>query len=502
MDSENTENKFGPEKQITDEQNNIIENNQSSAETAGLFDNTEKAQKIDAAGSDDTIIEYGEDKGFFGKAENDKPVQNIQTAVPVLSSRDNEKKKLKKFIVLVCVVCALAGGIIGGVISGLAVKSSVSASETTAGETTAAAENSADSVVETAAVSASSSGETTTASVSASAAASSDNGTSSSSSSSKSALTAAEIYKQNVNSVVSIESVLSTGKSYGTGFIVSSDGYIVTNYHVVSSATGVNITLYDDSEYKASIVGYEENNDIAVLKIEPETEISCVTYGLSSNLSVGDTIYIIGNPLGDLTFTFTSGIVSALNRLIAADDGMTINMFQTDAAVNSGNSGGPVFNAYGNVVGIASAKYASSSIEGLGFCIPIDDVSSMINEIIEKGYVSGKPLMGISVYDTVTSTYGFLQSVRSINGAKVAAVGTNSAAVNSGIAVDDIITAVNGEAVSSVSSLKTILTSYRSGDTVTLTVYRGESEITLQMTFDEYEPTSSTRTSYSNVYDL
>ncbi len=426
---------------------------------------------------------------------------SVNPGVPVLSSKS--KKNSKKIILLLCLICALAGGITGGVVSGLVVKSSISVSQNTDSDTVITSSYSENDNSESTTSSDADQTQTTLASAdNTNQSQTSDNTSNTSSLSKTTELTASEIYSQNVGSVVSIEAVYGGTTSYGTGFIVSDEGYIVTNYHVISDTTNVTISLYDDTEYAATIVGYEENNDIAVLKIETAVQLSSVVYGISSNLSVGDSIYIIGNPLGDLTFTLTTGVVSALNRLVEGEDGMSINMFQTDAAVNSGNSGGPVFNRYGQVVGIASAKYASSSIEGLGFCIPIDDVSSMINEIINKGYVSGKPLMGISVYDTVTSSYGFIQSARSINGAKVAAVGTNSAAVNSGIQVDDIITAVDGETVSSVSSLKTILTSYRCGDTVTLTVYRDNSTISLTMTFDEYEPVSSTRTSYSNVYDL
>ena len=270
---------------------------------------------------------------------------------------------------------------------------------------------------------------------------------------------------------------------------------------MVDGAKSVLVTLYDDRQYTATIVGYEEMNDIAVLQIKPDGKIQSLIYGVSSDLSVGDPVYIIGNPLGDLTFTLTTGVVSALNRLVDTGSGMEINMFQTDAAVNSGNSGGPVFDEHGYVVGIASAKYASASIEGLSFCIPIDDVRSMIDEIINKGYVSGKPVIGVSVYDREVTDYGFIQSTRSLSGAKIAAVGSDTAAAKAGLQVGDIIVGLDGEAVTSVSVLRTLLADHRSGDTVKLTVSRNGRQTGVSVTLDEYEP-SDPRTSYSNVYDV
>ena len=216
---------------------------------------------------------------------------------------------------------------------------------------------------------------------------------------------------------------------------------------------------------------------------------------------VGEEVVAIGNPLGDLTFTLTRGVVSALNRLIDTGSGFSINMFQTDAAINSGNSGGPVFDEHGFVVGIASAKYASSSIEGLSFCVPIDDVRSMIDEIINKGYVSGKPLVGISVCDREVVSYGFIQSARSINGAKVVAVGEDTAASKSGILVGDIIVSASGREIRSVSELRSVLCDYRRGDIITFKINRNGVYMEISLILEEYEP-SAPRTNYSYVYDL
>ena len=312
---------------------------------------------------------------------------------------------------------------------------------------------------------------------------------------------AKEIYQNNVESVVSIEVRSNYSKGFGTGFIISEEGYIVTNYHVVENARECYVTLYDDSVYTAEIVGYEETNDIAVIKIKPQGTIHSLVYGNSSALSVGDNVYVIGNPLGDLTFTLTNGVVSALNRLIETDDGISINMFQTNAAINSGNSGGPVFDEHGYVVGIASAKYAAASIEGLSFCIPIDDVRSMIDEIINKGYVSGKPVLGVSACDREVENYGFIQRSRSIGGVKLVIVESGSAADRAGLKVGDIIVSADSTKITSVSELKTVLTGYRSGDIITLDIIRDGVRYNVSLILGEYSP-AQPRTNYSYVYDL
>lgn len=414
--------------------------------------------------------------------------------VPVVTRE--KKKDYKKIVPILCAVCAVVGGLIGGMISGLIVKKSDSQPETASLQSVYHETTTQQSVLAAA--------ETTTANVPVGESTTVKSGTYTSSEDKPSpefTFSAKEIYQYNVDSVVSIEVSKQGGKSYGTGFIISEEGYIVTNYHVVDGAKSVLVTLYDDRQYTATIVGYEEMNDIAVLQIKPDGKIQSLIYGVSSDLSVGDPVYIIGNPLGDLTFTLTTGVVSALNRLVDTGSGMEINMFQTDAAVNSGNSGGPVFDEHGYVVGIASAKYASASIEGLSFCIPIDDVRSMIDEIINKGYVSGKPVIGVSVYDREVTDYGFIQSTRSISGAKIAAVGSDTAAAKAGLQIGDIIVGLDGEAVTSVSVLRTLLADHRSGDTVKLTVSRNGRQTNISVTLDEYEP-SDPRTSYSNVYDV
>lgn len=437
---------------------------------------------------------------FSGQTENVTTADNEKTDIPVVGAvpvvKNTPTDNMKKVTVLMCVLCALAGGILGGIISGTIIKNSIEKDTITviASDTT---QTTTEKQTET-----TTKNETTTANNDTQINISSGTVTSSNDKPSLDiSFSAKEIYKYNVDSVVSIEVRDSYSKGYGTGFIVSEKGYIVTNYHVVENATNVTVTLYDESQYTAKVIGFEESNDLAVIKIEPKGKIESLIYGKSSDLSVGDDVYVIGNPLGDLTFTLTKGVVSALNRLIDTGSGFDINMFQTDAAVNGGNSGGPVFDKHGFVVGIASAKYASASIEGLSFCVPIDDVRSMIDEIINKGYVSGKPLIGVSVYDREITNYGFIQSQRRINGAKIMEIGQNSAAAKAGLQVGDIIVMADGEEIASVSQLRTVLSDYRSGDKITLKVSRNGTNMDVSIVLDEYAP-AQPRTEYSYVYDL
>ena len=268
----------------------------------------------------------------------------------------------------------------------------------------------------------------------------------------------------------------------------------------------VGITTSDNTAYSASIVGYDESNDIAVLKIDA-TGLTPVVLGSSDDLYVGDEVMAIGNPLGELTFSLTVGYVSALDREVTLSSGTTMDLIQTDAAINSGNSGGALFNSYGEVVGITNAKYSSSSssgsasIDNIGFAIPINHVKNIITSIIEKGYIV-KPYIGVSV-TTVSSemvSYGLPQ------GAAVKAVSENSPAAECGLKINDIITAINGEEITTSSELVKIVSASQPGDEMTLTVYRqGESEqLTLTLTVGEQQksaladPTSSSNQQQSS----
>lgn len=307
-------------------------------------------------------------------------------------------------------------------------------------------------------------------------------------------MTAAQIYATYVNSTVGITTEIDTNvfgqvvqtAASGSGFIISQDGYIVTNYHVIEDASAIKVTLYDGTSYPATLVGGDEENDIAVLKIAA-TGLTPVVIGSSDELVVGEPVYAIGNPLGELTFSLTGGYVSALNRNVTMSDGRRMNYIQTDTAINSGNSGGALFNQYGQVVGIVSAKLSSSgsstsaSVEGIGFAIPIDDVKDMITDLIQYGYITGQPYMGI-INQTVSSE---AQWYGTPAGAYVRGVVDGSCADTAGLQVGDIITAIDDTSVTSSDELSNALKDYEAGDTATLTVSRSGESLTLTITFDE-----------------
>lgn len=335
-----------------------------------------------------------------------------------------------------------------------------------------------------------------------------ENTTVAASQNSESKKTKGEVYAESVDSIVGIKcegtkevssifgrSVSAAFTSTGSGFFISSDGYIVTNYHVIENATKITVTTYAGQAYDAEVRGSEPSNDIAVIKVSGE--FTPVKQGDSSSLAVGDDILVIGNALGELSYTFTDGVVSYLNRAVTTESGNAINMFQTNAAINEGNSGGPVLDMYGNVVGIASAKYEASSVEGLGFFIPINDIKSMISDIIANGYVSGKPSLGISV-QPVTQTMSLRYAVPV--GLYIVAVGSDTAASKAGLKAADVITAVDGSSVTGVAELSSALSSKRAGDTLSVTVSRSGAAATFTLTLDEYTP-ADPRTEYTGVYD-
>ncbi len=301
-----------------------------------------------------------------------------------------------------------------------------------------------------------------------------------------------------VNTTVNIFGQTTTSAASGSGFVLSRDGYIATNYHVIeeavdNSSVTIEVSFADGSKYDARLVGGEKDNDVAVLKIEANG-LTPVTLGDSSKLVVGESVYAIGNPLGELTYSLTDGIVSALDRLITTtgtdengrQTSTTLNVFQTNCAINPGNSGGPLFDGYGNVIGITTAKYTQSSsgvsAEGLGFALPINDVKEILADLIEHGYVTGKPYMGVTV-DVVSSD---AQSFGIPAGAVVKSVADGSCAQKAGLQVNDIITAIDDTAIDSPSALTAALSSnYKAGDTAALTVIRSQQELKLTITFDE-----------------
>lgn len=276
----------------------------------------------------------------------------------------------------------------------------------------------------------------------------------------------------------------------GSGFVVTSDGYIVTNYHVIEYAYqykyAINVLFKDGTSYEASIIGVEEDNDIAVLKIDA-TDLTPVTVGDSESLEVGDNVYVVGNPLGELDFSMTSGRVSALDRSIVADNSQpAINMFQVDAAVNSGNSGGPIYNESGEVIGVVTAKVNSAGVEGLGFAIPINDAIDIANDLITQGYVTGKAYMGVNVDTRYTSVYA--QYYNMPEGAYIFNVEKDSCAEKCGIAAGDIITQLGEDIITSYTDLNEAIRQYKAGDSADVIVYRGNDYQTLSITFDESKP--------------
>ena len=280
----------------------------------------------------------------------------------------------------------------------------------------------------------------------------------------------------------------------GTGFIITSDGYIMTNYHVIESAQKsehkIQVLFKDKSSFEAKIVGFDEDNDVAVLKIDA-SDLSPVSIGNSDDIAVGDSVFAIGNPLGELDFSMTSGRVSALDRSITIErNGTAINMFQFDAAINSGNSGGPVYNESGEVIGIATAKVGSSGVEGLGFAIPINDAADIANELITKGYVSGKAYMGVNIDNRYTSVYAQYYSMP--EGAYVYNVESGGCAEKSGLAAGDIITKVGSEAIGGYSDLNAAIKSFKAGESTEIVVYRGGEYVKLSITFDEARPDAGT----------
>ena len=279
----------------------------------------------------------------------------------------------------------------------------------------------------------------------------------------------------------------------GSGFIVSENGYIITNYHVIeyaySKGQEVTVILHDGTRYAASIVGVEAANDIAVLKIDA-ANLSAVAFGDSDSLSVGETVYAVGNPLGELEFSMSTGHVSALDRAIkTGENTQPINMFQIDAAVNSGNSGGPVYNARGQVIGVVTAKYSDTGVEGIGFAIPINDAAGIAHDLVTKGYVTGKAYMGVRLDERYSSVYS--QYYGMPLGAYVYSVDAGSSAEAAGIQPGDIITRLGDAEISSYSDLRTAVRRFSAGDTTELILYREGESITLSITFGELRPEST-----------
>jgi serine protease Do len=331
-------------------------------------------------------------------------------------------------------------------------------------------------------------------------------------------------------SVVGISCITDGSQVSGTGIVMSEDGYIITNAHVVEGASAISVVITDstsssttestaddssksvaeqiiesqenssdsdDNTITAELVGMDTQTDLAVLKIDADG-LTPAEFGKSSDIQVGEISIVIGNPLGfDLANTVTAGIISATDRTLTIED-RTMNLIQTDASINSGNSGGPLINAYGQVIGITSAKVSSTYGEGLGFAIPIDDAKEIINDLIEYGYVTGRPTLGISGQN-IDSFYAQYYNVP--QGFIVMSVEEGSAAEEAGIKKNDLIVGIQGQLISSIEDFNEIKSEYKAGDTISVSVYRDGNIVDLDVTLGEAKDTDSTTTDDSSSED-
>lgn len=319
-------------------------------------------------------------------------------------------------------------------------------------------------------------------------------------------LTTTEIVKKTADSVVEVTTKqVKTGsfqqqyiqQGAGSGVIISKDGYIVTNYHVIEGASKISITLRDKTEYTdVKVVGTYSAGDIALLKISPKKDLTYATFGDSSKIAVGDYAVVIGNPLGQLGGTVTDGIISALDREVTIDN-QTMNLLQTNSEISPGNSGGGLFNGNGELIGIVNAKSSSESAEGIGFAIPINDVQDVLSDLKKYGYVKGQVDLGMSLSDVSSQAQLWMYGT-SQTGVYVTSVNIGSNAANAGFQAGDIITKVNGTEVKITAELNAIIKKLKVGDVVTFGVYRGSQSGTIKMKLAEYTKDNLSSGSQSN----
>ena len=276
----------------------------------------------------------------------------------------------------------------------------------------------------------------------------------------------------------------------GSGVVMTADGYIMTNNHVIDGASKITVTTSDDKEYEAKLVGTDSITDIAVLKISAKN-LTPATYGNSDQLAVGDMAVAIGNPLGELGGTVSAGIISALDRELAID-GKTMTLLQTDASINPGNSGGGLFNGDGQLIGIVVAKSSGSNVEGLGFAIPINKAADVAQQLMDKGYVSDQPSTGMSYAESsqgngAAQFFGNSQDSQSQSSSAAVYIqevtGTN--AKKAGFQSGDLVYAVDGTRITSFNTLSSIVTSHKVGDKLTYTIVRGNQTKEIKLTLEE-----------------
>ena len=402
---------------------------------------------------------------------------------PEKPPREPRPKKPKKHglgavpVICLCLVCALLGGLVTGSLVSSRLGSRIDRLEQSVSENAQAIQQSRESTSESG---------ITTVPASAPATEESSNG--------------AWIYSLALDQVVGITTDVtytnffgqtSSSAVSGSGFIISENGYILTNYHVIEYAyegdLAVTVMTYDGTKYEAAIVGVESANDVAVLKIDADN-LNAATLGDSDAIQVGEIVYAVGNPTGELQFSMSTGHVSALDRVISTEAAQSVNMFQIDAAVNGGNSGGPVYNDRGEIIGMVTAKSGRSNTEGLGFAIPINDAAKIAEDLINKGYVTGKAYMGVRLDERYSSMYA--QYYNMPMGAYVYSVDKGTAADTAGLQSGDIITAMDDNAIDSYTELKQVLRQYSAGDQAELTVYRAGETLKLSIVFDENVPSN------------
>lgn len=297
-----------------------------------------------------------------------------------------------------------------------------------------------------------------------------------------------EIYAKNIPSVVSISCLSSRGTASGTGVVLSADGYLVTNYHVISGAQEITVLLTDDRTFTAQSVGYDAVSDLAVLHIDAQN-LTAAKFGNSETLRVGDTVVAIGDPLGvEFRGTYTNGIVSAINRDVEVN-GRTMTLIQTNAALNSGNSGGPLINCYGQVIGINTVKIGAfadtAGVEGLGFAIPSTQVKEIVDQIIAQGYVSGRPTLGISG-EALSKFYQHYYRMPA--GLYITQVDASSDAARKGVQVGDMLLYLGDTRITGLEDLKAAVYDCQVGQQVEVILYRRGQQYRLTLTLQEDIP--------------
>ncbi len=321
-----------------------------------------------------------------------------------------------------------------------------------------------------------------------------------------SGLSTVEIVEKTADSVVEITTeTVTTGvfaqqfiqSGAGSGVIVDTEGFIVTNHHVIDGATKISVTLRDGTAYDAKLVGSDEELDIALLQIDPETKLTAATFGDSDSLRVGQRTVAIGNPLGQLGGSVTEGILSALNRDVVID-GKTMSLLQTDTAINPGNSGGGLFDANGNLVGIVNAKSSGTEVEGLGFAIPINDVINVIGDLSEYGYVRGRVYLGMTFIDVDSQQLAWMYGLEK-TGCYIYSVDKNTNADKAGFESGDRVISVNSTEVTTSEEVESIIENCKVGEEVTLKVENTSGKTyTISFVLEEYVPENEEENFFEN----